>query len=167
MELLHPRANKYALPLISALILARPAVAATAPQPFDKIAALAQSARDQNKLDEALGYYRQALMLKPAWKEGLWYASTILYDQERYPDAATGLKRFLVVDPEIVAAPRPCWDCANSRLKDYRASATHLEQARALGSIENSTLAAATLFHYALLLTRFGAGYEASGPNAR
>ncbi|HEY3743175.1 MAG TPA: tetratricopeptide repeat protein [Bryobacteraceae bacterium] len=160
MVLLYPRAYKYAVPVIAALLMARPSTAATTPQSFDKIAALAQSARDQNKLDEALGYYRQALMLKPTWKEGLWYASTILYDQERYPDAATGFKRFLAIDPKSAGA-LALLGLSEFELKDYRASATHLEQARGLG-VGNTTLAAATLYHYALLLTRFGQ-FEAGG----
>jgi tetratricopeptide (TPR) repeat protein len=160
MDLLNRARLRHRFALAAALSFVTTLDGAVAAPQFDKIVAEARSAREQNKFDDALTLYRQALALKPDWNEGLWYASTILYDQERYLDAATGLKRFLAHHPKSGSATA-LLGLSEFQLKDYRAAATHLDQARALG-VENGPLASAALFHYALLLTRFGQ-YEVSG----
>jgi tetratricopeptide (TPR) repeat protein len=160
MVLLNKSGLTHGFTLVAALSCVMSLNGAVTPPPFDQIAANARTAREQNKLDDALNYYRQALALKPDWKEGLWYASTILYDQERYSDASNGLKRFLAHDPKSGVATALLGLC-EFELKDYQAAATHLDQARALG-MQNGPLASSALFHYALLLTRFER-YEVSG----
>src|SRR6266851_8548277 len=55
-------------------------------QNFDTIAAAASAARDADKIDEAIGLYRQAIGLHPQWAEGWWFLGTLYYDHDKYSD---------------------------------------------------------------------------------
>src|SRR5215470_13013433 len=62
-------------------------------QNFEAIAAQASAARESDKVDEAVGLYRQALTLRPTWAEGWWFLATLYYDKDNYPEAAQAFKR--------------------------------------------------------------------------
>ena len=70
------------LALILALSGAGSAQTAAPKQPpsFDHLSKLADTARQQNRLDDAIGYYRQALKVRKGWKDGWWYLGTLLSD---------------------------------------------------------------------------------------
>jgi hypothetical protein len=68
---------------------------------FDRLSKQATTAREQNNLEDAVKLYRQALKLKPEWKEGWWYLSTLLYDKDQYPEARDGFRKFTALDPKV------------------------------------------------------------------
>ena len=63
------------------------------PSSFDRLSKLADTERQQNHLDNAIGYYRQALKVRTSWKDGWWYLGTILYDQDHYAEARDAFQR--------------------------------------------------------------------------
>src|SRR5258708_38001993 len=78
-------------------------VAAQAPAPkqppsFDRLSKLADSERQQNHLDNAIGYYRQAVKVRTSWKDGWWYLGTLLYDQDRYEEARDAFRKLIALD---------------------------------------------------------------------
>ena len=73
--------------------------AASSRSSFDQLSKSADKARAENRDDQAIRLYEHALSLRPLWKEGLWYLSTILYDKERYANARDLLRRFVSQDP--------------------------------------------------------------------
>src|SRR5712691_632314 len=69
-------------------------------QPFERISAQADQARDSHDLDKALVLYRQALGFRPGWAEGWWSLGTILYDRDNYPEAARAFQRLVALRPD-------------------------------------------------------------------
>src|ERR1035438_1124462 len=55
---------------------------------FQALAAKATTARDAERLDEAVPLFRKALALNPKWAEGWWSLGTIEYDRNQYDAAA-------------------------------------------------------------------------------
>jgi cytochrome c-type biogenesis protein CcmH/NrfG len=54
---------------------------------FDRASRAATDARTQNRIEDAIGLYRQAVKLRPSWTEGWWFLGELLYDQNQYPEA--------------------------------------------------------------------------------
>ena len=75
-----------------------------ASQGFAQVSKEAAQAREQERLVEAVKLYREAVRLRPDWKEGWWYLGTMFYDQDRYDEARVALRRFTVLDPKVAAA---------------------------------------------------------------
>ena len=120
---------------------------------FDRLSKQADAAREQNKLDDAVKLYRQALKLKPAWKEGWWYLSTLLYDQDRYPEARDGFRRFTALDSKVGPGFALLGLC-EFNTKEFPQALAHLNQGRRLG-IPSDQMNTVVLYHVALLLIHF------------
>lgn len=133
---------------------------ASASAQFERLSKQADTAREQNKLDDAVKLYRQALKLKPAWKEGWWYLSTLLYDQDQYPDARDAFRKFTALDPKVGPGFALLGLC-EFQTKDYPQALAHLNQGRRLG-IESEQMKTVVLYHVALLLIHFEQ-FEAAG----
>ena len=128
--------------------------------PFAQVSKQAAAAREANRLDDAVRLYRESVRLRPNWTEGWWYLGTLLYDQDRYPEARSALRRFTALDPKA----GPGWallGLCEFETKEYRQAGEHLERARKLGIEANPQLTEVASFHEALLLTRFEK-YEAA-----
>src|SRR5438045_1993655 len=80
------------------LIFLPPTVAQNHPT-FSALSALADAARDAELLDRAVPLYREALALRPIWKEGWWSPGTILYDQNSYQPAAAAFRQLVAQAP--------------------------------------------------------------------
>jgi tetratricopeptide (TPR) repeat protein len=145
-------------PLCLALLLALSATgAAQAPkqQPsFDRLSKLADTARQENRLDDAIGFYRRALKVRTSWKDGWWYLSTILYDQDRYPEARDTFRKLVTLDAKNGAALALLGLC-EFETKDYGPSLVHLNRARVIGFGDNKQMAQVAFYHNTILLTRF------------
>jgi len=142
------------IPLLAAL-----AAAPLAPQPpqksFDDVVRQAESARDADKLNEAIELYREGLRQRPSWQEGWWSLGRILYEQDRFPEAQTALLRFVAIEPK----PGLAW--AYLGLCEYETKS----HAHALESFErwaregfpgSEDLIVVARFRWALLLTQKG-----------
>lgn len=137
------------------------AVAATqAPKPrppeqsFQALAQQAGKFRENGRLEEAVRAYRQALQQRPAWVEGLWYLGATLYELDRYAEARQPLRRLLALQAKAGPAHALLGLCLY-QTGDYEAALAHLRQARTLGFSGNAQLERVTLYHLALLLTRY------------
>ena len=128
---------------------------AAAPLPFEEVARKANEARDKDRLDEAIRWYREGARLRPRWDEGLWYLATLLYEQDRFAEARDAFQRFLVVKPEA----GPAWalqGMCEFRLKEYDAALQSLQKGTELGYGTNTAVQRAAWFHLSMLLVRAG-----------
>jgi hypothetical protein len=75
------------------VLLAQPKPAAKPAQSseaaFTDLKTRAATAAAENRLEDALNLYHQALELRPKWAEGWWSMGTILYERDLYPVVAT------------------------------------------------------------------------------
>jgi len=137
----------------------RPQSRAASPS-FAQVSKQAAQAREANRLDDAIRLYRQGVRLHPDWTEGWWYLGTMLYDQDRYPEASAALNRFTALDPKV----GPGWalrGLCEYQTKDYERSLADIERARHLGLAGNPEMDRVAQYHAAMLLTRFEQ-YEAA-----
>jgi cytochrome c-type biogenesis protein CcmH/NrfG len=67
---------------LAVVLAAIPAFAQKAAEPanakFDRLSKGATDARMQNRTEEAIGLYRQALDLRATWAEGWWFLGELL-----------------------------------------------------------------------------------------
>ncbi len=123
--------------------------------PFEEIATRAARAREAGAADEAIGWYRRGVRVRPRWDEGWWYLATLFYEQDRCADAARALSRFVVLKP----GAGPAWAlrglCA-FQLKDYPASLDHLGKWISEGSVGNDETKRVAWYHLAILRIRGG-----------
>lgn len=84
------------------------AVLLTAPwlnaESFDELSQKANTARSENRLPEAIGFYREALAVNPAWVEGWWSVGGCLYGTHQYADAVVVFTKLTELDPPAAAA---------------------------------------------------------------
>src|ERR1039458_6993792 len=71
---------------------------APTPAAFDRVSKDAAEARRQNRIQDAIGLYRQAVKMRPSWPEGWWFLGELLYDQDKYPEARDALRRLVSLD---------------------------------------------------------------------
>jgi tetratricopeptide (TPR) repeat protein len=144
------------LALALALSVAGAAQAPPPKQPlsFDRLSKLADTARQQNRLDDAIGYYRQALKLRTSWKDGWWYLGTLLYDQDRYPEARDAFRKLVALDTRNGPA-FALLGLSEFETKEYGPSLVHLNRARVIGFGDNQQMAQVVFYHNTILLTRF------------
>jgi tetratricopeptide (TPR) repeat protein len=141
--------------LLSVLVLSvrLPALAAT--ETFATLAAKADSARDAEHLDEAAALYRQALALRPSWKDGWWSLGTIYYDQDAYAKAARAFEGLLKADPKNGTGYVMLGLC-QFELKQDAASLKSIETGLSFGLIKDQSLRDVVLYHEGILLLRQG-----------
>src|SRR5881628_1747649 len=108
-----------------------------ASQRFAQVSKEAAQAREQERLDEAVRLYREAVRLRPDWKEGWWYLGTMFYDQDRYEEGRAAMRRFTVLDAKVAPAWAFLGSCEHP-LKEYEQALVHLKRAIALGLDETS-----------------------------
>lgn len=140
---------------------------------FEQLATKANQAREAGQLDDAAELYRQALVQNPKWGEGWWYLATLLYDRERYADAARAFQAAARLQPKI-GAPWLMLGLCEFQLKLYDEALQHLRQGRQAGLGDNKELNRVARYHEALLMLRRGdfeaaqasfAGQAAEGAN--
>jgi tetratricopeptide (TPR) repeat protein len=137
----------------------KPAAPAARGPSFDQLAKKAAAAREAGQLDDAIQYYGQALVLRPAWTEGHWALGTLLYDFDRYQEARDHFRRVVQAEPKNALALALKGLC-ELQLKNYERALGELQQARALGIPSPEVLSVAS-YQAASLLNRFER-YEAA-----
>jgi tetratricopeptide (TPR) repeat protein len=142
--------------LLAAGVLLSAAAATSTPAPsFADVSRRAATARESNRLPEAIRLYRQGVRLRPRWDEGWWYLATLLYESDRYPDAREAFRRFLLLKPDA----GPAWalrGLCDFRVADYEAALEHIEKGLQLGIGGNADILRVARYHQALLLVRAG-----------
>jgi tetratricopeptide (TPR) repeat protein len=132
----------------------RPARPAVGGRSFDAVSKQANAAREAGRLEEAIALYRDALRLKPEWREGRWYLGTSYYELDRYAEAAAAFKRLIASEPSHGAA----WGfrgLCEFQLRQYEPALVSLMKARDLGLGPNQELTSVVRYHTAILMTRF------------
>lgn len=122
-------------------------------QSFESIAAAAMQAWKESRDAEAVRLFRQGLMLRPEWKEGLWYLGAIFYEQEHYGEARDQLLHYLARYPKEGAGWALVGLC-DYKLREYAQGGDDLQHAISLGMPGNKELLGTVYYYSALLLTR-------------
>jgi tetratricopeptide (TPR) repeat protein len=120
---------------------------------FERASQAAAEARIQNRIEDAIGLYRQAVQLHPSWTEGWWFLGELLYDQNNYPEARDSLRRLIALD-QTTGPGFALLGLCEFETKDYAKSLNHIYQARRLGLGDDPQIRRVVLFHEMLLLTR-------------
>ncbi len=121
---------------------------------FDRFVKQADEARLAERFDDAIGFYSQALKLKPKWPDGWWYVGAIFYQKDSYPEARNAFQNLVALEPER----GPAWAMLGLCLfqtGEYEQSGVALQRGRSLGVDDNSELASVVRYHTALLYIRF------------
>jgi tetratricopeptide (TPR) repeat protein len=124
-----------------------------APAAFDRVSKAATKARAQNRIEDAIGLYRQAVKLRPSWAEGWWFLGELLYDRNKYPEARDSLRRLIDLD-RTTGPGFALLGLCEFETKDYASALNHIYQARRLGLGDDPEVRRVVLFHEMLLLTR-------------
>jgi predicted Zn-dependent protease len=132
----------------------KPATASAPTSDFATLSEAAGKAREENRDDDAVRLYRQALQLQPAWKQGLWFLGILLYDKEQYPEVRDLMRRFVVVEPEAGAG----WallGMSEFQTREYSRALDHLQHARTLALGDRKEMVEQLFYDVSVLLTRF------------
>jgi tetratricopeptide (TPR) repeat protein len=127
---------------------------AATPAAFDRVSKEAAEAREQNRIQEAIGLYRQAVKMRPSWPEGWWFLGELLYDQDKYPEALDALRRLVSLDHKTGPGFALLGLC-EYETKEYAQALDHINEARRLGLGEDPQVRRVVRYHAVLLLTRF------------
>jgi tetratricopeptide (TPR) repeat protein len=141
--------------LVVGLLISATAATSTPAPSFAEVSRRAASAREANRLPEAIRLYRQGVKLRPRWDEGWWYLGTLLYDTDHYADAREAFRRLLVLKPDA----GPAWalrGLCDFRVEDYEAALEHIDKGMQIGIAGNPDILRVARYHQALLLVRAG-----------
>ncbi len=122
---------------------------------FETIAKQADAARSQNRVPDAIRLYREGTQLRPSWAEGWWYLGSLLYDQDRFPEATLAFQRLLTTSVHRGPTHAFLGLCEYETGK-YDDSLTQFRKWADEGWSGTSQLRDVAAFHFALLLTRDG-----------
>jgi tetratricopeptide (TPR) repeat protein len=122
---------------------------------FNQLAAKAQKASEENRLDEAARLYARALAIKPKWAEGWWSLATLEYDQDHYAKSAAAFKKLVPLQPTNGTAFAMLGLC-EFELGSNQASLRDIQKGIDLGLQTNPELRHVVLYHQGLLLQRKG-----------
>ena len=132
----------------------------SAPAAFNRVSEAATKARTQNRIEDAIGLYRQAVKLRPSWAEGWWFLGELLYDRNQYPEARDSLRRLIDLD-RTTGPGFALLGLCEFETKEYDKALHHIYEARRLGLGDDPQVRRVVLFHEMLLLTRLRQ-YEAA-----
>lgn len=141
------------------LVLVIPAFA-TEPVTLDEISKQAAKAVAEERTQDAIRLFRAGLKIRPGWAEGWWSLGTLLYDQDRFADAAGAFHRFLPLTPKRGPAYAFLALC-EYETRDYDQSLKHFRAWASSGWPGTPEMIDVAVFHFALLLTRDGKFVEA------
>ncbi|MGO8759691.1 MAG: tetratricopeptide repeat protein [Terracidiphilus sp.] len=119
------------------------------------MAARANAARDDGRLDEAVTLFHRALALNPRWAEGWWSLGTIDYDNDQNRAAADAFKRVVALDPKQGTA-RAMLGLCEFELGQDASALQDIEASKNLGILEDPQLRQVVLYHEGVLLQRSG-----------
>ena len=122
---------------------------------FNQLSAKADQARDANRLDEAVRFYRQALALRPGWAEGWWSLGTIEYDRNHYADSARAFRKLIDLAPKSGNA-LAMLGLSEFELGQQDLALKHIQASREAGLAEDDHLRNVVLYHEGVLLQRKG-----------
>jgi tetratricopeptide (TPR) repeat protein len=126
---------------------------AQAPAALQLILTQAETARKENRIDDAIALYKKGISIKPAWEEGWWALGTLHYSRGEYTEARDDFRRLASIQPNV-GAPWAMLGLAEFETKQYDQALSHLRRAADLRAGQEQAIADEANFHLALLLTR-------------
>ncbi len=123
-------------------------------QDFNRLLDAGETARDENRNDQAIQLFRQALLERPESEEALWYLSTLLYEKGQYAESRDVLRQFVTIRNDA----GPAWallGICEFQLREYPRALDHFQHAMTEGVGDRKDLAQILVRDFALLLTRF------------
>jgi tetratricopeptide (TPR) repeat protein len=127
---------------------------------FAEIASQAETARDADRLSDAVFLYTKALALRPSWTEGWFTLGTIQYDRNNFQDAVLALRRAVALDARAGTA-RIMLGLCEFELGDPERALRDLEDGERIGANDDPSLRHVAFYHQGLLLQRKGQFEEA------
>lgn len=127
---------------------------AATPNNFEQLLQAAETARDENRDDDAIRLFQRALSQQPESEQALWYLGTIFYEKGQYAPARDALRQFMTIRPDA----GPGWallGICEFELKEYPRARDHLRRAMSQGVGDRKELAQPLLYDLAALLNRF------------
>ncbi|HZP07082.1 MAG TPA: tetratricopeptide repeat protein [Terracidiphilus sp.] len=128
---------------------------ATGPkQSYDQLLQAAETARNDNRSDEAVVLFRRAVAEHPESEEALWYLGTLYYEKQQYGQARDVLRQFMTLRDDA----GPGWavlGICEFKLREYPRALDHLQRAMAQGIGDSKELVEPVLYDLMVLLTRF------------
>lgn len=143
------------VPLLLLLLAVSSVSVADSPKTFDEIAKQADAARSAEHIHDAIELYTAGVHLRPQWSEGWWSLATLLYDQDRFPEAKTAFERFAAISPKPGVAYSFLGLC-EYETREYDRALTHFRAWARAGWPGTKQSIDVSVFHFALLLTRDG-----------
>ncbi len=122
---------------------------------FEQLAAQASAAREANQTAQAMNLYRQALQLKPSWKEGWWFLGTLAYDVDQYKTAADAFGEFVKLEDKAASGWAFLGLC-EFETGEYAHALEHSRRGLEIGAGLDAPVEQVLRFHEALLLTKLG-----------
>jgi tetratricopeptide (TPR) repeat protein len=122
---------------------------------FDQLAERASEAWKAHQLDEAAKLYRQAVRLRPSWKEGWGYLASANFQQGDFSEARDAYRHTTVLTPKN----GPSWallGLCEYELRDYRDAFAHMVKGRDFGLNGDKSLTLDVAYHMSLLWTTAG-----------
>jgi tetratricopeptide (TPR) repeat protein len=141
--------------LLVLLFVSSPSWAVTPQKSFEEVSKRADSARTSDQISEAVGLYREAVKLRPAWIDGWWWLGSLLYEQDRFDEAVPAFKKFVAIAPKKAPGFAFLALC-EYETHDFASSLQHFAEWGRRGSPGDDALLDVAGFHWALLLTRQG-----------
>jgi len=129
---------------------------------FERLRQRAEQASSENRLNDAVRFYSQALALRPTWPDGWWSLGTLDYDQNHYSKAALAFKRLIQLQPKNGTAHAMLGLC-QFELGADQVAMKNLLAADHFGIVNDTDLRNVALYHLGVLqlrAKRFGDAYE-------
>ena len=136
------------------LIVAAQTTATKPKQSYDQLLQAAETARNDNRSDDAILLFRRAIAEQPESEEALWYLGTLYYEKKQYAEARYVLRQFMTVRNDA----GPGWallGICEFELREYPRALDHLQRAMKQGIGDRKDLAKSVLYDLMILLTRF------------
>ncbi len=121
---------------------------------FERVSQAALDALKENRDDEAIELFQQALKQKEDWDEGLLYLGRLFYDKERFVEARDLLRHYVAQNAKNGPA-LALLGLTEYKTHEWERALQHLQHAQALGLENEAELATAVVYHQAILLIRF------------
>jgi tetratricopeptide (TPR) repeat protein len=134
------------------LLLLATALCAQTPS-IDQIQKQAETARQQNRPDDAIKLYKRGVTLKPAWEEGWWALGNIYYGLDNYTEARDAFRHLSTLEPGV-GAPWAMLGLCEFETKQYDQAISHLHRGTDLHKGISEEILESADYHLALLLTR-------------
>jgi tetratricopeptide (TPR) repeat protein len=127
--------------------------APNAASPIARIEKQAETARQENRIDDAIALYKKGVAIQPSWDEGWWSLGTLNYGLSQFEDAREAFRHLTAIKPEV-AAPWAMLGLCEFETKRYDLSLEHLRHGLSLGMGQDQNILDVVNYHVVLLLTR-------------